>query len=340
MIESIQITGIEHYGKDAQILDRLSTFNYFYGANASGKTTISRIIDGKPSLSACTIGWKGATKLEALVYNRDFVATHFQEQAELPGIFTLGEKNVEALAAIEAAKTEVDRINAKLQSLNATLSGDDGLGGKVADAATHEEVFKGQCWAQKQKHDAKLSGAFQGYRNDAAKFMQKVVEEYGSNKATLQTLEFLESKAATVFGTSTGPLALVSTIVTASLLSHESNAILKKKVVGKGDVDIAAMIQTLGNSDWVREGRAYFESNEGQRCPFCQQPTNAALAKNLETYFDEAFETDTKAIAALATDYEADAKRIEGVLDALLENPSAHLDIEALRKKRRCLMRT
>lgn len=71
--------------------------------------------------------------------------------------------------------------------------------------------------------------------------------------------------------------------------------VLKKRVIGKDDVDIAAIINKLENSDWVKEGLAYYEINNGI-CPFCQQETSGAFAKSLGEYFDDAFMVDTRAI--------------------------------------------
>ena len=80
-----------------------------------------------------------------------------------------------------------------------------------------------------------------------------------------------------------------------------TNPILKKRVIGKDDVDIAAMIKKLGNSDWVREGREFYDDN-GSVCPFCQQSTTKAFAQSLNEYFDETFVTDSKAIDAMLSE--------------------------------------
>ena len=90
-------------------------------------------------------------------------------------------------------------------------------------------------------------------------------------------------------------MALISELVFNKLLAYESNPILKKKIIGKTDVDIASMIQKLGNSDWVKEGRSFYAVNDGF-CPFCQQKTPDPLAKSLNEYFDEQFEKDSGAI--------------------------------------------
>jgi len=72
----------------------------------------------------------------------------------------------------------------------------------------------------------------------------------------------------------------------------ESNQILQKKIIGKADVDIAALIKKLENSDWVQQGQQYFNQLKDQ-CPFCQQKTDAAFRQNLEDYFDQSYSADS-----------------------------------------------
>ena len=184
-----------------------------------------------------------------------FVDRNFNQSAELKGVFTLGEKQVDTLAKISTAKGELDALTTRIDTLTQGLQGADGAGGKAGELATLEDGLKDKCWAQKQKHDATLQGAFEGYRNSANKFKIKVLQELASNTATLQTQADLEKRAASVFGPPPTDEAAVVAVDTAKLIAHEINAILKKRVVGKEDIDIAAMINKLGNSDWVREGR-------------------------------------------------------------------------------------
>jgi len=101
MIESIQIKGVATYDKTIpQVMDGLSKLNFVFGSNGSGKTTISRVIANETEggviateadFSSCEVKWKSGTKLESMVYNRDFVQHNFQS-SELKGIFTLGEQ--------------------------------------------------------------------------------------------------------------------------------------------------------------------------------------------------------------------------------------------------------
>jgi wobble nucleotide-excising tRNase len=336
MIESITIASIATYASTPETLTGLSQINYLFGSNGTGKTTISRVIADESSFPTCSVTWKAGTKLEPMVYNQDFVGRNFHQPAELKGVFTLGEKQVDTLAKITTAKTELDTLTTKIETLTLGLQGEDGAGGKKGELATLEADLKDKCWAQKQKHDTKLHGAFEGYRNSSEKFKAKVLQELASNKAALQSQADLEKKAASVFGPTPTAEASITAVDTTTLIAHEANPILTKRVIGKDDVDITAMIKKLGNSDWVREGRAFYEVNDGA-CPFCQQSTSDAFAKSLNEYFDEAFVADSKTIADLATNYATDSARLQQQLAAIIAAPSRFLDVERLKTEKELL---
>lgn len=121
------------------------------------------------------------------------------------------------------------------------------------------------------------------------------------------------------------------------LLALETSEILGKKIIGKDDVDIAAVIEKLGNSDWVQQGRHYFDQLDDQ-CPFCQQKTNAAFRQSLEDYFDESYVSDLAAIESLHSDYEEkatallEAYQVPAVIDShFLDRDAFESDLSALR---------
>lgn len=336
MIESINIADVATYAPPPEMLAGLSKFNFLFGSNGTGKTTVSRVIADENSFPTCKVTWKAGTQLQPMVYNRDFVERNFTQSTELKGVFTLGEKQVDTLTKIAAAKVELDRLTTKIEDLTQALQGADGTSGKKGELATLEAGLKDKCWAQKQKHDAKLQGGFEGCRGSSEKFKAKVVQELAGNTATLLTLAELEKKAESVFGPTPTTEQAVPAADTAKLLGHETDPILKKRVIGKDDVDIAAMIKKLGNSDWVREGLAFYDEN-GSICPFCQQNTTEVFAKSLNEYFDETFVADSKAIDDLATNYSTDAARLQQQIASIVALPSRFLDVEKLKSEKALL---
>lgn len=335
MIESIRIAGVASYSSSPEFLSRLSKFNFIYGANGSGKTTITRVIADDGKFPACSVTWTG-TKLQTMVYNRDFVTKNFSQSSELKGIFTLGETNIDIQQKIVAAKGEFDAITEKIECLHLFLHGENGIGGKMGELVDLDEKFKNRFWSSYKKHKAKLDYAFEGCRNSKEKFKDKILKERSFNASTLKLLVTLEKVAESVYGPTSVIEETIPVIDITKAVLHESPAILQKRVIGKQDVDIAVMINKLGNSDWVRGGLAFYDANESV-CPFCQQSTTDALSQSLNDYFDELFIADSKAINDLLINYAADSARLQEQITMLLSTPFKFLDLEKLKTEKELL---
>lgn len=329
MISSIRLTDVATYRPATVVLDSLLTINYFYGANGSGKTSISRVVAEPTTFPSCQLVWRDGVPLETLVYNRDFVDRHFHQVDELPGIFTLGDRDVEFFNRIEKANKELERIKDDLVGLKKTLVGDDGKGGKVGALVLVEEALRTACWKQKQQHDTTLRDAFEGCRSKAEVFKQRVLDERVSNKSELMTMAYIQKKAASLFAGNLQRAEPLSAPDASSLFAAEQSGILGKKILGKSDVDIAAMIRRLGNSDWVREGRSYLALNE-KKCPFCQQSAPKRLEDDLNDYFDESFERDTKEVLDLEAAFDTASEECVASIDRLVAAQSPFADNAAI----------
>lgn len=330
MIKCIKIqktaTYDEHQG---ETLSGLSEFNFIYGANGTGKTTISRVIADESKFTECELTWKNGNVLETLVYNCDFVKKNFDQPPELKGIFTLGE-NKDTIEQINNAKIGLEELKDDELNRKCVLEGKDGSGGKKNDLKSLEDEFQDKCWDLKLKYDELFQTSFTGVRGKKSNFKSKLLDEEKNNSAELQNLEFLKNKAQTLFGETPQEYTKLSIPSYENLLNLESAPILKKKVIGKEDVDIAAMIQKLSNSDWVEQGRAFYDVNNNI-CPFCQQETKVGFTKNLNAYFDETFKRDIAAIKNLLTTYQTNSKQLQQNLQFLLDNPSNFFEIEKLK---------
>ena len=337
MIKKICIKNIATFGQLPEELDDLEKVNFVYGPNGTGKTTISRAIanDRKTSphysqdYSECEITWQNSTPLETFVYNRDFIDKNFNQPDELEGIFTLGEEDIETVNKISVAKEELDLISDRIERLKATLEGVEGSGGKLQELQDCEDEFTDRCWRLKQKYDDSFKGPFTGFRGDRAKFREKLIAESISNSAIFVELEGLKERAETIFNET--PQILESLIVPdlETLLSHETNPILQKRVIGRSDVDIAELIEKLGNSDWVKQGREFYNQAK-PTCPFCQQNTDVSLEESLNEYFDDNFIVDSNAIERLFENYTSDSNFLMRELQNLLSRPTEYLKNEKL----------
>ncbi|MBK7706841.1 MAG: AAA family ATPase [Acidobacteria bacterium] len=154
MIEKITISDIATYPSTPTVLDDFSKFNYFFGSNGSGKTTISRIIADPRYSARSSIAWKRGTKLRTLVYNRDFTDRNFNASTNLKGVFTLGEEQVDALKKIELARAERARLQDKSTGLSKTLAEQDQM------LADEKGKLMDRAWIIKQEWAAEFQSAF------------------------------------------------------------------------------------------------------------------------------------------------------------------------------------
>ena len=323
MIVDLTIRGQGSFDKTGVKIETLKEINYFYGANGSGKTTISRVIENHSDLEGCSVSWKSDKPLVAMVYNRDFVDLNFNPASDLKGVFTLGEKDVGILKAIDAAIAEKASLDGKIANLEATRAG------KLSQIAVLDEQMKEACWALKIKYESVFRGAFAGQMGTKAAFRDKMILALERKAEGSVDIAALISEAETVFSSKLEVLNSIPFFDSTKISQSQAEEILSKKVVGKEDIDISKIIKKLGNSDWVKQGRDYFEKSDGI-CPFCQQETEDEFAKQLNEYFDESYSNDLASINGLIEKYEIYSQQIISYIDNLLYSPPKHLNVDEL----------
>ncbi|SFN70720.1 AAA family ATPase [Xenorhabdus japonica] len=328
MIGEIQINlPLATYQNPARLSD-LRRINYIFGANGTGKTTISRVIAQAHGHEHCQLQWKSGIELERMVYNRDFVDRNFNQDGPLQGVFTLGENQIEAEREIARLQPEIAKVTDRISSLNIQLDGSDEHPGKRKELEDLEPALRDKCWKQKQLHDSYFQTAFSRLRKNAENFKVKVLAEQASNKAELLMLEELKQKAQTIFSDSIECTTLLENLLADDLVIIEGNLLLQKVIVGSQDIEIAALINRLGNSDWVKQGRKYHEQNPGT-CPFCQQPTDDHFSNNLAAFFSEAYDNDIQSLKELQTNYQKASDRLTAAIQRNVEinNPFLNIDL-------------
>ncbi|WP_432463082.1 AAA family ATPase [Agarivorans sp. QJM3NY_33] len=332
MINSLEIANAATYGIVPQQVSPLEKFNFFFGANGAGKTTISRLIEDSTRYANCAVKWSGSP-IERFVYNRDFVEKNFNPQKDLPGVFTLGEADQAVIDSIAQGKCELDKIVEEIESKELVLNGDNSNKGKTRELEVIDNNFTDKCWLVKDKLDDLFKDAFQGVRNSKSKFKDRIISENASNTADLKTKEYLIEKAKTLFGDSPESKPLIQLTLDSSKLKElEQHQILRQRIIGKSDVDIADLINKLNNSDWVRHGMNYLPQSEGE-CPFCQQTLLSGFEDQLANYFDETFTQNIETLQAVVATYSSSSQQLISHLESLVANSHADIDSNLLKAK-------
>ncbi len=327
MISKIILKQVATYDSET-IIDDLRKINFFYGANGSGKTTISKVIDKTEDYPNCKINWEYNQKLKLIIFNEDFIKNYFYEKDNLLGIYTIGEGAKDIEEKIEDKKGEKDSVEKELNILNNTERK------KEEEKSQNWEKFKESCWKRSfQKYKKDFDSFFTGYKNNKDKFAEKILEE-NNNQSELLDIYQIKNKYDLLYGKDTSQveeLKIIPDGLVNKVQKVENNEILKTSIVGKKDINIAKMIEKLHNHDWIKQGKEYYDNNYDKEerayiCPFCQQKTTEEFRKQLEEYFDETYNNQIKQLGELLKEYETITKEILSILNDNYNSNNKYLD--------------
>lgn len=298
MITSLSLKNVASYDAGGINLTSLKKINFIYGANGSGKTTITKLVSSHagPGFENCGIIWENGQRLKALVYNKEFRDANFGK-GKIDGVFTLGKASKKQTDEIEEKEViRKDLVDKGKQKAETKKKFEE-------EKAENESSFREIIWVEiYKKHENDFKDAFMGSIASKDRFKSKVIEEFENNKNPLATIDVLKERAETIFGRAPLPMTRLSLPASARLDEIENNTIWNKKIIGEADVDIARLIQKLNINDWVNEGKNYLRDDN--ICPFCQSSTiTVGFRKQLSEYFDEAFLADTALVSGLAEEY-------------------------------------
>jgi wobble nucleotide-excising tRNase len=284
MIEEIELKNVATYDVNGTLLLGLQKINFIYGTNGSGKTTVSNFITNPTDkkYASCQLKWKNEQAINTLVYNKEFKEKNFNATNSIKGVFTLGQATDDEIKIIKKKKEELEVIKNDGMQKKTTL---DKL---QLDKNSLEESFKEKCWTSMYKHyESDFKDAFKGFMQKNT-FKDKLLLEFINNTSALLEFDELKEKSKTIFGELPQLLNTISEISFSNLNTIENESIWDKKIIGKADVDIAKLIQSLNINDWVNQGKNYLQDNN--ICPFCQQETITDSFRNqLDNYFDQTF---------------------------------------------------
>lgn len=328
MITQISLQNVATFGSEVQTMSDLKKLNFVFGTNGSGKTTISRVLRAPDDYSSCAIVWENEKRIPCKVYNSDFVAENFRDDSDMPGIFTLGKEELETKNRIQQIQDALRKLESTQGEKTVLLKGTDGNGGKAGELVALEKKYTNKFWEQKQKYDSSpIKFGMEGCLSSKERFRSELLNQFSSNREPPCTFEELSKRAETAFGDSPQTLSEISIPNFVPLLKLSGSPILSKRIVGKEDIDISALIKKLNNSDWVKAGMAYLEKSEGY-CPFCQKQVPHTLTEQLSEYFDDAYSEALKELSDLAIRYTSIGSQLLNQLKTIGQQNAAMLDVQ------------
>lgn len=287
MIKSIQIKGCPPYDEIGAELSDCKKVNFIYGANGSGKTTISEFLRTNGNdvrHSKCEINWGTSRQIHIYVYNRKFRQLNFVQENGIPGVFTLGQDAIEDLQAIQELKNDLKNKEEMYARIKLSIST------KEKDKEVLNNNFKEDAWQRiLKRNEIDFSNAFEGLRANKNKFIKELENRIKNPKGTLVEKDELIQRSLSLFKRKpikVGKLNIISEDNLLEIQKISNDLIWNQIILGSQDVDISKLIKTLDNSSWVHEGMKYL-LEDSNVCPFCQHETiDKEFRAKLSSFFD------------------------------------------------------
>ncbi len=323
MIRKMSIHNVASFAERVDM--QLKNVNIVFGANGTGKTTISRVIENhnQGGYDDCDIQWH--KKVDAHVYNKDFISRNFNEKSQVPGVYTLGEKSTEIEERIDEKTQEKEKINQEIDQLN------DKVQKCTKKLNRLKSDFESRVWDETHNYRKNLKKALRGPLNSKERFLS-FVKDIELSSDNLDSFDALQSEYDVWFAKSTPVKRKQASLLSVQTLEEiESNNLLGEVITGQKDNPIAKLIRDNKNDDWVHKGMNYVSGPESL-CPFCQRKLNDTIFISLRDYFDEDYEKKLQTLETMRSSYLKNIEELMGKIDGFVQQEKNYQDVSELQE--------
>lgn len=295
MISKIKVSNIASYDETGIEINSLDKFNFIYGNNGCGKSTLSKVLESPSNFPSSEV-ISGDSVHKTLVYNKNFINQHFNASHEIPGIFTLGKEAVTIKDEIKKREDQIKHLEAKLPTQEEKLKDEQVMLNNL------NRSFIDRTWELKKKFDDDFSDVLTGARKSKTVFNQTLISKIETiDESNIEDLQTLKEKSHTLFKQR---LESKPTLITPNLefIRELRGDLFQEKIIGKQDLDISNMIRELNLDDWVLEGTNHLHTTNN-KCPFCQQELPVFITSQLEEYFDKTYFSKLEELKKIKTDF-------------------------------------
>lgn len=303
--------------------------NLIYGLNGTGKSTISGFLyePTNSRYSKCSFAFGHSDPVA--VYNQKFIQDNFFVADSLKGVFSLSKENKEAEEKVLRANAAIAALG---EQLTARRSAKEEIA-KVLEAQKRAALEK--VWEIKTRYEGgALDYCLSGLKGQKDRLFSHLLAVPKPKLEPLRGIPVLQSEVEALG--KGAQLQIDIPKITFAAESVESDSLFTKPIAGSGESRVAALIEQLGNSDWVRSGLRYLpdHAHEGsQPCPFCQERTiTVSFTEDLKRFFDDSYQANISALEQMRVAY---SKSINGVpeLSSYTANPFAQSRVADLSAK-------
>lgn len=276
-------------------LHPFSRYNLIYGWNATGKTTLSRLLQAlergeAPACEAATLELSdGGTvtgdqfpqshPVSIRVYNSDFITRNvFPTDGNVPPVFVLGEQRKEDQAKLEQARTKLNELQTEHGALDASVN-------KATRAVDEFATDRA-----KSIKDALQPAGIDPYRNyNRTSFETKATQLAGQGRPGVSVMTETEREANLV-ETRQQRLDDLQRLPAWTRLPGDYvervQELLSKQVAAQA---IEEFLLDPGLARWVEEGLRLHPSGDRDTCKFCKAQLSGDRLRALEGHFNDAF---------------------------------------------------
>lgn len=304
MITEIRMNAVASF-KHATSLETDKKVNLVYGLNGTGKSTISNFLyePDDPEFISCS---KLATQpTPVLVYNQNFIRDNFFVADKLKGIFSLSKENKEAENKIAEGTKRQTELELLLQSKRSDKEQVSGAFQIQKQQATEE------VWGIKKTYtggDRVLEYCLKGLMGSKETLFDHLLSVPKPSKEPDRSIQELRKEVDALKGDDANPQQPLSKL---AFQAHyvELDPLFGTSILGNADSEVAALIEQLGNADWVKQGVAFlpdFVSDAGAQCPFCQEATiTSKFIESVRSYFDVSYQKQVDSLVSMLKEYKA-----------------------------------
>jgi|LFRM01.2.fsa_nt_gb wobble nucleotide-excising tRNase len=332
MINRIRIQDLATFTQPVDICPK--DINFMYGGNGTGKTTISKLISGEIGNAFSTVEGLDPATETTLVYNKTFVDATFQENKEIPGIFTLGLEAGEAQEYVRLMEEKCVAFSDEIKAKEGTIKN------FLQEKEKSQAAFTDVCWQTQVEYGKMFPKAMIGTRAAKDAFRDKCLDAYNelhskddtSNGSHVHSQDELKILYDRVFAEDAVTLDEYPLLDAVEATQVDTLDILSKPITGKADSDIGRFIDYLGSSDWAKHGEELSKRSEG-KCPYCARILPVNIRKDIEAYFDDTYKNELGELRTYIDSYARISQSTINRLDTILANPYANFQYDEIAAK-------